>query len=102
VTYVALLRGINVGGKNKVDMKLLKAVFEDEGMRVAAQRSENDRASVLTRSVRLRATGNQSREGLLTPFVPAASTDSRQAMRSQHSRRTPWLLQGERPRRYHQ
>jgi uncharacterized protein (DUF1697 family) len=32
VTYVAFLRGINVGGKNKVDMKQLKAVFEDEGM----------------------------------------------------------------------
>ena len=31
--YVALLRGINVGGKNKVDMKQLKAVFEDAGMR---------------------------------------------------------------------
>ena len=30
--YVALLRGINVGGKNKVDMKKLKAVFEDAGM----------------------------------------------------------------------
>ena len=30
--YVALLRGINVGGKNKVDMKELRAVFEDAGM----------------------------------------------------------------------
>lgn len=29
---VALLRGINVGGKNKVDMKRLKAAFEDAGM----------------------------------------------------------------------
>jgi uncharacterized protein (DUF1697 family) len=31
--YVALLRGINVGGTNKVDMKQLKAVFESVGMR---------------------------------------------------------------------
>jgi hypothetical protein len=31
--YVALLRGINVGGKNKVDMKKLKKCFEDIGMR---------------------------------------------------------------------
>ena len=31
--YVALLRGINVGGKNKVDMGKLKAIFEDAGMR---------------------------------------------------------------------
>ena len=30
--YVALLRGINVGGKNKVDMKQLKAAFEEVGM----------------------------------------------------------------------
>jgi uncharacterized protein (DUF1697 family) len=31
--YAALLRGINVGGKNKVDMAELRAVFEDAGMR---------------------------------------------------------------------
>ncbi|MCC3356022.1 DUF1697 domain-containing protein [Bacillus sp. REN16] len=30
--YVALLRGINVGGKNKIDMKLLKQTFEQTGM----------------------------------------------------------------------
>ena len=30
--YVALLRGINVGGKNKMDMKLLKQTFEQAGM----------------------------------------------------------------------
>ena len=30
--YVALRRGINVGGKNKVDMKQLKLVFEQAGM----------------------------------------------------------------------
>ncbi len=30
--YVALLRGINVGGKNKVDMKELRTVFEQAGM----------------------------------------------------------------------
>jgi len=29
---VALLRGVNVGGKNKVNMKELKATFEDAGM----------------------------------------------------------------------
>lgn len=31
--YVALLRGINVGGKNKVVMSKLKATFEDAGMK---------------------------------------------------------------------
>lgn len=30
--YVALLRGINVGGNNKIDMKELKETFEDVGM----------------------------------------------------------------------
>ena len=30
--YVALLRGINVGGNRKVDMKALKATFEAAGM----------------------------------------------------------------------
>ncbi|MFB5661303.1 DUF1697 domain-containing protein [Alteribacillus sp. HJP-4] len=30
--YIALLRGINVGGKNKIDMKLLKHTFEKAGM----------------------------------------------------------------------
>jgi uncharacterized protein (DUF1697 family) len=32
MTYLALLRGINVGGKNKVEMKKLKATFEEAGM----------------------------------------------------------------------
>lgn len=31
--YVALLRGINVGGKNKIDMKKLKLTFEQLGMK---------------------------------------------------------------------
>ncbi|MGV2794760.1 DUF1697 domain-containing protein, partial [Clostridium perfringens] len=31
--YIALLRGINVGGNNKIDMKQLKASFERVGMR---------------------------------------------------------------------
>lgn len=30
--YVALLRGINVGGNNKIEMKILKSVFEKAGM----------------------------------------------------------------------
>lgn len=28
MVYIALLRGINVGGKNKIDMKVLKQTFE--------------------------------------------------------------------------
>ncbi|MEJ8303343.1 DUF1697 domain-containing protein [Saccharibacillus sacchari] len=30
--YIALLRGINVGGNNKIEMKTLKAAFEAAGM----------------------------------------------------------------------
>ena len=30
-TYVILLRGINVGGKNKISMAELKALLEEEG-----------------------------------------------------------------------
>ncbi|WLV25452.1 DUF1697 domain-containing protein [Aciduricibacillus chroicocephali] len=30
--FVALLRGINVGGKNKINMKLLKQTFENAGL----------------------------------------------------------------------
>jgi len=33
MVYVALLRGINVGGKRKVDMRQLKSTFEHAGMR---------------------------------------------------------------------
>lgn len=33
MVYIALLRGINVGGKNKIDMKLLKQTFERVGMK---------------------------------------------------------------------
>ncbi|MFZ2539632.1 MAG: DUF1697 domain-containing protein, partial [Oscillospiraceae bacterium] len=29
--YIALLRGINISGKNKVSMPLLKVAFEDVG-----------------------------------------------------------------------
>jgi uncharacterized protein (DUF1697 family) len=32
IVYVALLRGINVGGKNKVEMRKLATVFEEAGM----------------------------------------------------------------------
>jgi len=33
MVYTALLRGINVGGNNKVDMKILKKSFEQAGMK---------------------------------------------------------------------
>lgn len=33
MVYAALLRGINVGGNNKIDMKLLKKAFEQTGLK---------------------------------------------------------------------
>lgn len=33
MVYIALLRGINVGGNNKIDMKMLKQTFERAGMK---------------------------------------------------------------------
>ena len=33
MVYVALLRGVNVGGKNKMEMARLKATFEAAGMK---------------------------------------------------------------------
>jgi uncharacterized protein (DUF1697 family) len=33
MVYIALLRGINVGGNNKIDMKVLKQTFERVGMK---------------------------------------------------------------------
>ncbi len=36
MVYAALLRGINVGGNNKVNMKQLKAAFEEVGMKSVA------------------------------------------------------------------
>jgi uncharacterized protein (DUF1697 family) len=36
ITYVALLRGINVGGKNKIEMPRLKRTFERAGMTAVA------------------------------------------------------------------
>lgn len=32
MTYLALLRGVNVGGKNKVEMSRLKTAFEGQGL----------------------------------------------------------------------
>ena len=41
--YVALLRGINVGGKNLIAMTKLKACFENEGFEDVATTSRVQR-----------------------------------------------------------
>lgn len=64
MVYTALLRGINVGGKNKVDMKILKKSFEQAGMKnvvtyinsgniifTTADHSKNDIAHILEKAI---------------------------------------------------
>jgi uncharacterized protein (DUF1697 family) len=64
MVYAALLRGINVGGNNKVDMKILKQSFEQAGMKnvvtyinsgnivfTAAGYSKNELANVLEQAI---------------------------------------------------
>ncbi len=54
MVYVALLRGINVGGKNKVDMQQLKAAFEEAGM-TSARTYINSGNVIFSSSIRSRA-----------------------------------------------
>jgi uncharacterized protein (DUF1697 family) len=61
MVYVALLRGINVGGKNRVDMKELKAVFEKAGM-TSVRTYINSGNVIFSSSVRSRKTLAQSLE----------------------------------------
>ncbi|TWT01512.1 DUF1697 domain-containing protein [Planomicrobium sp. CPCC 101079] len=64
MVYVALLRGINVGGNNKIDMKTLKRVFEEAGMSAVktyinsgniiftdASRTKNDITTILESAI---------------------------------------------------
>lgn len=54
MVYVALLRGINVGGKRKVDMKQLKAAFEEAGM-ASVRTYINSGNVIFSSSIRSRA-----------------------------------------------
>lgn len=64
MVYTALLRGINVGGNNKVDMKILKKSFEQCGMKnvvtyinsgnivfTSDRNSKNDIANILEEAI---------------------------------------------------
>lgn len=63
--YVALLRGINVGGKNKVDMKELKALFIDLGYTEVQTYINSGNVIFDTNQDKLKET---IEEGLLTTF----------------------------------
>lgn len=63
MVYVALLRGINVGGKNKVDMKQLKAAFEEAGM--------SDVRTYINSGNVIFSSGNRTRAHLVLPLEKA-------------------------------
>lgn len=48
---VALLRGINVGGKNKMGMKKLKQAFEEAGMSSATTYINSGNIILLTTAI---------------------------------------------------
>ncbi|HVF53713.1 MAG TPA: DUF1697 domain-containing protein [Actinomycetota bacterium] len=64
MVYVALLRGINVGGKNKVDMKQLKAAFEDVGM-TSVRTYINSGNVIFSSTVRSRTRLAEALEGVI-------------------------------------
>jgi uncharacterized protein (DUF1697 family) len=84
MVYVALLRGVNVGGKGTVDMKQLKAVFENAGM--ASVRTYINSGNVIfaasrTRAAQLAAALEAAVERRFGQRVPVLVRDEKQ-MRS--------------------
>jgi uncharacterized protein (DUF1697 family) len=66
-TYVALLRGINVGGKNLIRMPALKACFEAQGLRDVA---------TYIQSGNVLFTARRSDHRVLTPQIEAALSNA--------------------------
>ena len=84
--YIALLRGVNVGGKNKVPMPLLKAALEDAGLFAVSTYinsgnvtfdADTDDLVALQQSVR-QAIAGQFRLDIPVPVIP--SDDLAQAL----------------------
>ena len=84
MVYVALLRGINVGGKNKVDMKQLKAAFEQAGM-TSVRTYINSGNVVLSSAIRSRSRLAEQLEGAIADsfgFHVRVLVRDRKAMRA--------------------
>ena len=65
MVYVALLRGINVGGKNKVEMKQLKDALEEAGM-TSVRTYINSGNAIFSSSIRARSQLVDSLEGAIS------------------------------------
>ena len=83
-TYLALLRGINVGGKNIIKMADLRSCFEAEGFRDVATYIQSGNVIFRSSSIGLRTLTNRIEEMLAVAFDYEASVvmRSRKQMRS--------------------
>ncbi|MXY98740.1 MAG: DUF1697 domain-containing protein [Gemmatimonadetes bacterium] len=72
-TYLALLRGINVGGKNIIRMADLRSCFEDQGFRDVATYIQSGNVIFRTPSTGLRTLTKRIEEMLATAFDYEAS-----------------------------
>ena len=72
-TYLALLRGINVGGKNIIRMADLRSCFEDQGFRDVATYIQSGNVIFRTPSTGLRTLTKRIEEILATAFDYEAS-----------------------------
>jgi uncharacterized protein (DUF1697 family) len=64
--YVALLRGVNVGGANKVDMKELKSVFEANGMESVRTYINSGNVIFSTKTRGLRKLGSLLKDAIIS------------------------------------
>ena len=100
--YIALLRGINVGGKHKLPMKALVALFEAQGAR-------NVRSYIQSGNVLFDASAQLAKQlttaipkaietdfGFAAPIVLRAHDDVRVAFE-----KNPWLAEGRDPSHLH-
>jgi uncharacterized protein (DUF1697 family) len=81
-TYVALLRGINVGGKNLIKMPALKAAFEGEGFGDVSTYIQSGNVLFSTSESRSAALTDRIEEMLATSFdyVPTVVVRSKRQM----------------------
>lgn len=92
---MALLRGINVGGKNKLPMAALAAIFEDAGCRAVRTYIQSGNvvfeagATLARRVPRLVADAIASRLGLAIPVVARTAVQLDAVVRG-----NPWMTPG--------
>ena len=100
--YVALLRGINVGGKNKLPMKDLVRLFEDAGCRGVRTYIQSgnvvfEASSALAKGIAARISQDiAARFGLQVPVVMRSATELASVVEA-----NPYLREGADPRTLH-